>query len=212
MCGRYALFGPQSRPRAQHPYFAGLDEFAGNANVAPSLTMPVARLVQGRPELMPAKWGLVPCWAKDWKVGYKMINARAETLATNRTYGPLYRRRQRCLVPASGFYEWKKVTGGKQPYFISSAGDELIAFAGLWEQWQQPGAAPLVTYTIVTGPPNALVAGIHDRMPVIVDPSDYERWLTADDAGDLLQPYPAELLRAEPVDPVTLSPRRDLVR
>ncbi|HWI13443.1 MAG TPA: SOS response-associated peptidase [Burkholderiales bacterium] len=209
MCGRYALFGPKSRPRTLHPYFAGLEDFPGAYNVAPTLIMPVARLTHGNPELFRAKWGLVPCWSHDWKIGYKMINARAETLATSKAYGAPYRRRQRCLVPASGFYEWQKMAAGKQPYFITSAGDELLAFAGLWEQWAQPGAEPLVTYTVITGKPNALVAPLHDRMPVIIDPSDYERWLTADDPADLLQPYPAELMRAYPVSTRVNSPKND---
>lgn len=209
MCGRYALFGPQSRPRTLHAYFAGLDAYPDVYNVAPSLVMPVARLGADGPELLRARWGLVPCWATDWKIGYKMINARAETVATSKAYGPPYRRRQRCLVPASGFYEWRKGPQGKQPYFITGAGDELLAFAGLWEQWRGPDGEPLVTYTILTGPPNPLVAPLHDRMPVIVDSSDYERWLTAEDPRELLAPYPAELMRAWPVSTRVNSPRND---
>jgi putative SOS response-associated peptidase YedK len=209
MCGRYALFGPKSRSRADNPYFAGLDEFPDVYNVAPSLVMPVARLIDGRLELLRARWGLVPCSSSDWKIGYKMINARAETVATSKAYGPPYHRKQRCLVPASGFYEWRKSPVGKQPYYITSAGDELLAFAGLWEQWRQPDGEPLITYTVITGRPNALVAPLHDRMPVIVDPADYVRWLTADDPADLLQPYPAELMRAYPVSTRVNSPKND---
>lgn len=209
MCGRYALFGPKSRPRPDHPHFDGLDAFPARYNVAPSLDMPVVRWSGGRPELLTAKWGLVPCWATDWKIGYKMINARSETVATNKTYGPPYRRKQRCLVPASGFYEWRRLGSAKQPYFITSAGDDLLAFAGLWEQWQQPGSAPLITYTILTGAANALVAPVHDRMPVVIDAADYDRWLTDDNPADLLQPYPPELMRAWPVSTRVNSPKND---
>lgn len=151
MCGRYALFGPKSRRRSDDSYFAGLDDFPDVYNAAPSMMMPVARLTNGIPELLRAKWGLVPCWSRDWKIGYRMINARAETLATSKAYGPPYRRKQRCLVPASGFYEWQKTPSGKQPHFITSAGDELLAFAGLWEQWREPDGAPVITYTVITG-------------------------------------------------------------
>jgi putative SOS response-associated peptidase YedK len=135
--------------------------------------------------------------------------ARAETVSANKAYGPPYQRKQRCLVPASGFYEWQKTPAGKQPYFITSAGGELIAFAGLWEQWYQSGHEPLVTYTIITGRANALVAKLHDRMPVVLDPADYDRWLTDDDPSWLLQPYPPELMRAYPVSTRVNSPKID---
>jgi putative SOS response-associated peptidase YedK len=199
MCGRYALYGPRSRHRAEHQYFEGLADFLPSWNVAPSQVMPIARVVDGAVRITPAKWGLVPCWSTDWKIGYKMINARAETVATSKAYGPPYRRKQRCLVPADGFYEWQKRPGGKQPMYITSAGDELLAFAGLVEFWKQPSGEMLTTYTIITGEPNELVRPIHNRMPVILDSADYDRWLNDPDPRDLLQPYPAELLRAYPI-------------
>src|SRR5512133_3362621 len=105
MCGRYALFGPKSRPRTLHLYFAGLDDFPDVYNVAPSLVRPVERLDRGNRERFRARRGMGPCWSTDWKIGYKMITARAETVATSKAYGPPYERKQRCLVPASGFYE-----------------------------------------------------------------------------------------------------------
>jgi putative SOS response-associated peptidase YedK len=199
MCGRYALYGPRSRTRAEHRYFDGLSAYPDTYNVAPSQVMPVVRLVDGEPRVTPAKWGLVPCWAKDWKIGYKMINARSETLATSKAYGTPYRRKQRCLVPASGFYEWRRHPGGKQPWYITSADDALLAFAGLLEHWKAPDGAWLTTYTVVTGEPNALVRELHERMPVILAPDDYAAWLEADDPRELLKPCPVEALRAYPV-------------
>ena len=206
MCGRYALYGPRSRPRGERQYFDGLSDVASSYNVAPSQMMPVSRLMDGEPHLALAKWGLVPHWTSDPKIGYRMINARSETIATSKAYGPPYRRKQRCLVPASGFYEWKKLPKGKQPYYITSAGGELLAFAGLWEQWKQPDGEWLISYTILTGEPNQLMRQLHDRMPVILLEEDYERWLRDDDPRDLLAPYPAELLRAYPVSTRVNSP------
>jgi putative SOS response-associated peptidase YedK len=209
MCGRYALFGPQSRHRTLHPLLAGVDAFPGVYNVAPSLAMPVARMAGGRAELITARWGLVPCWARDWKTGPRMINARAETLRASKAYGAPFRRKQRCLVPASGFYEWRNSGSGKQPYFVTAADGELLAFAGLWEEWRRPGGEPLISYTIVTGPANALVAALHERMPVILDPADYERWLTADDPLDVLRLFTVERLRAYPVSTRVNRPGND---
>lgn len=206
MCGRYALYGPRSRHRAEHEYFQGLTDFEPSFNVAPSQLMPVSGLMDGEPRMTLAKWGFVPHWAKDPKIGYKMINARSETVATSKAYGPPYRKRQRCLVPASGFYEWQQRPSGKQPYYITSAGGELLAFAGLWEHWKQPDGEWLITYTILTGEPNELMRRLHDRMPVILLAEDYDRWLGEDDPRDLLAPYPAELLRAYPVSTRVNSP------
>jgi len=110
-------------------------------------------------------------------------------------------KRRRCLIPASGFYEWKKLDDGKQPYFISMRDGAPFAFAGLWERWDK-GDAPVETFTIITGEPNSLVAQLYDRMPVILNPDDYEAWLTAADTAipqALLQPFPAQLMTAFPV-------------
>ena len=209
MCGRYALYGPKAFSRAERVYFDGLDAFAASYNVAPSAVMPIARLVQGRPVLTPAKWGLVPAWAKDEKSGVKAINARAETCTSSPLFKSAYRAGRRCLVPANGFYEWKKQPSGKQPYFVTSADGSLLAFAGLWEQWRMPDGRTLITYTIITGEPNDVVRPLHNRMPVILRPEDYERWLSDSDPRDLMQPVANEAVVAYPVSPRVGTPQND---
>jgi len=170
-------------------------------NIAPTQTVPVVRLnPAGRREIAMLRWGLIPFWSKDPKIAYRMINARAETVATAPAFRAAFKKR-RCLVPASGFYEWKKLDDGKQPYFVGMRDGSSFAFAGLWERWDK-GEAPVETFTIITGEPNSLVAQLYDRMPVILDPNDYDAWLNAADTAipqALLQPFPAQLMTAYPV-------------
>ncbi len=170
-------------------------------NIAPTLTVPVVRLNRaGRRKIALLRWGLIPYWSKDAKIAYRTINARADTVATAAAFRAAFERR-RCLVPALGFYEWRKLDGDKQPYFIGLRDSTPLAFAGLWERWKQ-GEDALETFTIITGEPNSLVAEIHDRMPVILDPADYDAWLTAADSAGLqalLQPFPSQLMAAYPV-------------
>ncbi len=170
-------------------------------NIAPTQTVPVVRLNSaGRRELAFLRWGLIPFWSKDAKIASRMINARAETVASAPAFSAAFKRR-RCLIPASGFYEWKRLDEDKQPYFIGLREGAPLAFAGLWERWEK-AAAPVETFTIITGEPNSLVADIHDRMPVILDPDDYEAWLTAADTAipqALLQAFPSQLMTAYPV-------------
>jgi putative SOS response-associated peptidase YedK len=179
-----------------------------NYNVAPQTVQPVVRSSPetGRRELTTMRWGLVPFWSKDAKIAYSTINARAETIAKS----PIYReaaRRRRCLVPADAFYEWQKLDAKtKQPYAIALKDREIFAFAGLWETWKDKTAdRQLETYTILTTDPNALMEPFHDRMPVILDPKDYDRWLGLEPGTgpaspqlptDLLRPYPAERMRS----------------
>jgi putative SOS response-associated peptidase YedK len=168
-------------------------------NVAPQTMQPVVRLDRdtGRRELANLRWGLIPYWSKDAKIGYSTINARAESVATNPAFREAMKRR-RCLVPADLFYEWQRVgTKMKQPFAIGMKDGSLFAFAGLWETWKDPATGERIeTYTIITTDPNELVKpetgpALHDRMPVILDPKDYERWL---DPGDLMR-MPLDLLR-----------------
>ena len=150
------------------------------------------------------RWGLVPSWAKDISIGFKTINAMCETAAEKAAFREAMRRR-RCLVPADGFYEWQKLgRKEKQPYNIGMADDGLFAFAGLWERWHDPAGTALNSFTILTTAANALVSGIHDRMPVIVKPDDYDLWLDpgmTDPAGvaDLLKPFDARQMKKYPV-------------
>lgn len=199
MCGRYALYGPRKRSRAEAEYFATLDQFPGKWNVAPTDMMPITRLHGGALELVAARWGLIPYFSKDMKSGFKCINARAETIATSPSFRGPYKRSQRCLVPASGFYEWETRPDGKQPFYFTSPEKSLLAFAGLWDTWKQPDGTSLLSYTIVTTAPNDFVKRFHDRMPVVLEESDYRRWLSGEDPRDLLQACHNEALYNYPV-------------
>ena len=167
---------------------------------------------------MLARWGLVPVWAKDVKLGYSTFNARAETVATKPTFRAAFRHR-RCLVPADGFYEWQALAESKrkQPWFIARRDRDPLAFAGLWERWISPAGDTLESCCIIVTNANALMRPIHERMPVILDPADWDAWL-APDARDpaalqaLLQPYPADDLAAWPVATVGDAGVRDLGR
>lgn len=172
-------------------------------NAAPQSFQPVVKLDSetGERELTVMRWGLVPFWSKDGKAAFNTINARAESIATSPAFREAWKRR-RCLVPADWFYEWKKLDEkAKQPYAIAMKNDSLFAFAGLWETWRdKAGEQELQTYTIVTTDANELMEQIHNRMPVIVEPKDYERWMAPTDPAhlpvDLLKPYPAEQMKA----------------
>ena len=149
------------------------------------------------------RWRLVPFWAKDAKFGYTTINARAEEVATKPAYREALKRR-RCLVPADAFYEWAWIDPkSKRPFAFSLKSGEPYAFAGLWESWRPNDGDALETFTILTTDPNEVIEPIHNRMPVILEPDSYNRWLDAGDSTrppvDLLQPYPAERMRAWPV-------------
>jgi putative SOS response-associated peptidase YedK len=209
MCGRYALYGPRSRSRAEVDYFSSLEQFPGSWNVAPGQTLPITCLKDGAIEQVTARWGLVPYFAKDEKTGYKCINARAETVTTSPAFREPYRNKRRCLVPACGFYEWMKHPFGKRPYYITSADDSLLAFAGLWDTWKKPDGERLTTFTIITTDPNQLTKPLHNRMPVILEPNDYRTWLEADDPRELLKPCPAEMLQCFPVSSRVNTPKND---
>lgn len=177
-------------------------------NVAPTHDVYVVLEDGGVRLLAPHHWGLVPVWAKAPGVGAKMINARAEGLADKNAFKHAFRKR-RCIVPADGFYEWKKVPGQrtKQPYFIHRADGEPLAFAGLWEEWRGPerdGSQRLRSATIITTEANETMEPIHDRMPVILPPTAWDHWLNPTDAdldrlGKLLVPAPTHLLVMHPV-------------
>lgn len=202
MCGRYALYGPRRRSREDNRYLDGLDAFPARYNVAPTDAMPIVRVTDGDVAPVAARWGLVPPWAKDVRIGARYINAVSETLATNKVFGPPFRRRQRCLVPACGFFEWEtRPDGSKQPYYFTSPDDTLLAFAGLWDVWCQPNGEPLPSYTILTVAPNDFVARFHDRMPVVLEARDYERWLQDDDPREVLRACHNEALVNYPVSP-----------
>jgi putative SOS response-associated peptidase YedK len=178
-------------------------------NVAPSTNIPVIRQVDGERTLSLLHWGLVPCWAKDIKIGYKMINARAETVATKPAFRSAYKTR-RCLIPASGFYEWKREANPKIPHFIHRRDDEPMAFAGLWESCEIEDGI-VESCTIITTTPNELMAQLHNRMPVILDSQDFDWWMTGsrDEIGQLLEPCPSDELEAYPISRQVNNPRNE---
>jgi putative SOS response-associated peptidase YedK len=209
MCGRFARKSTQDI--LAEWFRLELDEmpwFAPSYNVAPQSVQPVVRLGRdsGRPEMAMLRWGLVPFWAKDEKMAYSTINARAEEAASKPAFREALKRR-RCLVPADAFYEWQRHdTKSKRPFAFALASGEPYAFAGLWESWrprEPTGAEPLESFTILTTGPNELMEPVHNRMPVILEPKDYSRWLEAGDPArppvDLLRPFPAERMKAWPV-------------
>lgn len=180
-------------------------------NIAPTQDAPVVRAApQGGREVALLRWGLVPFWAKDLRVGTKMINARCEGIEAKPAFREAIRQR-RCIVPASGFFEWKPVAGRKQPFAVTLPGNRLFAFAGLWERWKPRQGGPVETFTIVTTDANGRVAEIHDRMPVILPDEAVETWLQGapDEARALLKPYEGDVqLRA--VGPAVSDVRNDV--
>lgn len=194
------------RDRAPH-------EIPPNYNVSPTNAVWIARRHGQNVWLEPVMWGLLARWAKEPDQGPRPINARKETVATSKLFAPLMRRR-RCLVPCDGFYEWQQTPAGKQPYVIRMKSGEPFFFAGLYEIWHESEPDQLATFTIITGEPNELVAPIHTRMPVIVKPVDYERWLDPDITDpaaltDILSPYPAEEITTYPISKRINSPRNN---
>jgi putative SOS response-associated peptidase YedK len=193
MCGRYSITTAPEAIRRLFKAVGALPNFPPRYNAAPTQDLPVVRLGRdGSRELTLLRWGLIPSWADDPGSGYKMINARAATVAERPAFRTAFRRR-RCLVPADGFYEWKPVDGGKQPYRITMEDGAPFAMAGLWEWWRK-GEQRIESFTIIVTAANELCRQIHDRMPVILHPDAWDAWLTAADTKAptaLLQPFPA---------------------
>jgi len=214
MCGRFALYNKaeaiENHFRIRLPVV-----FSPRYNIAPSqqvLTITVANAGGPRPAVY-RRWGLIPGWAKDMKIGYKMINARAESLADKPAFRAAFKRR-RCLIPASGFYEWCRAETGKQPYFVRLRDGDVLAFAGLWESWTDPGDGQTVeSCTIITTDANRPVGKIHNRMPAIIKSEMYDQWLAPDSDRDrllrLLQPFPDHKTVAYPVGAAVNNPRND---
>jgi putative SOS response-associated peptidase YedK len=208
MCGRYG-FVPgknfEQRFEVEHTQQPLLPSY----NVAPGAIMPVVvRNSPNRVELM--KWGLIPFWSKDPNISFKTINARAETVMNSPAFREAFKHR-RCLVPASGFYEWQHTERGKLPYFIHLKNTELFAFAGLYDIWKDAEGNELRTYTIITTIPNDLVQPIHNRMPVILHPDDEAMWLDpkmndTKALRALLNPFPDALMEAYPVSRAVNTP------
>ncbi len=212
MCGRFALFSTEEALAAAFGLEA-MPELAGRYNISPSQEILTVRVEQGRMVAEQLRWGLVPFWAKDPAIGQRMINARAETVADKPSFRQALRRR-RCLIPADGFFEWKKAAdGGKQPWYISAADSHLLAFAGLWEAWQDPDGDLLRTCTIITATANDLMRDLHHRMPVLVAHSDYGTWLNPEasvaETDSLIAMQPHTRLQAWPVSHRVNNPVND---
>lgn len=213
MCGRFFIALKYDDLEAAFPEFQPPAEWQPRYNIAPTQMVPVVAN-DGQQRISYFQWGLVPSWAKDPSIGNRMINARAETLAEKPSFRAAYRRR-RCLVLANGFYEWQSEPGqrAKTPMAIRLRSGEAFAFAGLWELWR-PDDTPLLTCTIITTEPNALVAPIHNRMPVILPRSAYAVWLDPAereprDLQALLAPYPAAEMLAYPISTRVNNPAND---
>ncbi len=196
MCGRYTLHQKGDNLAKRYGLSSTPDSIRDNFNVAPGHFMPVVVEEDGKPKLEMMKWGLVPVWAKDPRIGYKMINARSESIFEKPSWRSVILRK-RCLIPADGFYEWKKFKTDekerKQPFFIHPKQIELFSFAGVWEAWKDSENNIWKTYSIITTEPNKEMSSIHDRMPVILHPEDESSWLessrvTRDSIEPLLRP------------------------
>lgn len=213
MCGRFALIVDASVLAdvfdVEPPH-----DFDPRFNIAPTQSVPIvrARNEQTR-ECEMVRWGLIPPWAKDMKIGAKMINARAETVAEKPSFRAAVKRR-RCLVPATGFYEWVTTKDGKRPYFIHFTDGRTFAFAGLWERWTARGGASLESCTIITTTANEMISDLHHRMPVILAPERHGEWLrpeslSAGRLNELLIPHPAGDMVAYQVSTHVNKPSND---
>ncbi|MGB0632116.1 MAG: SOS response-associated peptidase [Alphaproteobacteria bacterium] len=197
MCGRYTLSVTPEMLRTLVNVDASLN-LQPRYNIAPTQMAPVVRPADGGRRMDMLRWGLIPSWSKDKSIASRLINARGETIAQKPSFRDAYQKR-RCLVPVDGFYEWRKEGDAKQPFRIGFKGGAPFVFAGLWESWtvpadQEDAGDVIETYTIVTTDANEKIAPIHHRMPVIVDPADYDVWLTGDPeaAANVIRAFPPD--------------------
>ena len=212
MCGRYSQT-KSGEAIAQTFNLSATPDPQPRYNIAP--TQPVSAIAQTEDEreYRVFQWGLVPSWAKDPSIGSRMINARSETAAEKPSFRAAFKRR-RCLIVADGFYEWQKTGGKKQPYYVQVKDQEIFGFAGLWETWQSGDGSHLESCTILTTEPNGLMETIHNRMPVIVHPEDFDLWLDPSlqdgrHVQHLLRPYEDEAMDAYAVSTTVNNPRNE---
>lgn len=214
MCGRYALTVDLAELKSAFKDYALPAKYAPRYNIAP--TQPVLAIPNdGKKAADLFVWGLVPSWAKDPAMGQRLINARGETLAEKPSFRGGYKYK-RCLILADGFYEWKSQPGTKTktPHFIHLKTGQPFAFAGLWDEWHSSDGSLIRSCTIITTAPNKLMAAIHDRMPVILQPKDYDDWLDSaarapDTLNHLIKAFPAERMEAYTVSAMVNSPVND---
>lgn len=209
MCGRFAR---KSDPRRLAKEFgvAAAPEVEPSYNVAPTQSILAVRQDNDGREMSFFRWGLVPSWAKDASISARLINARSETVEEKPSFREAFKRR-RCVIPADGFYEWKREGGRKQPFFFRMRDERPFGFAGLWERWEGEGGQAINSCTILTTGANDVLSPVHDRMPVILHPGDYPLWLESDEREqqllrELLRAYPAEEMVGYPVSLLVNSP------
>ncbi|MFP6829588.1 MAG: SOS response-associated peptidase [Gammaproteobacteria bacterium] len=212
MCGRFAMFAPLAEIVRQFDVSADAS-FEPRYNIAPTQSVATIRAdEQGLRSLDLLRWGLVPHWAKDVGIGNRLINARAETVAEKPAFRQAFSRR-RCLVLASGFYEWGQTLAGKSPFFMSPGSGECLAFAGLWEQWRSGGEEVLETCVIITTAANAKLAKVHERMPAILAADAQALWLAGEtpknERLELLKPAPEHELEVRQVRRIVNNPRNE---
>lgn len=218
MCGRFTLTTPVDKLADQFELAGELPEITPSYNIAPTQQIAaVAADLEGERKLRRLQWGLVPRWSRDPEIGSRMINARSETLPEKNSFKSAFKKR-RCLIPADGFYEWRRPgqgeSGQKQPYYIRLETGTPYAFAGLWESWQGNDGTRIHSTTIITTEANHLVGAIHDRMPVILPLESYATWLDTsiqepEELMPLLAPYPSEEMEASPISTHVNRPSND---
>jgi putative SOS response-associated peptidase YedK len=213
MCGRYALIASPEEIQALMGYL-DMEQFPPRYNIAPTQPVAIVRLVRGERRFALARWGLVPSWVKDPKTFTLLFNARSEGAADKPSFRAAMRYR-RCLFPASGFYEWRRGPGKeKQPFWIRPRSGGVIAFAGLWETWSDRDGGEIDSACILTTAANRTIATIHDRMPVVIAPEDFDRWLDVAEyppaeVADLQRPADDDLFETIPVGKTVNSARND---
>lgn len=212
MCGRFTLHFPVEL-LAEIFGLPNLPGLVPRYNIAPTQPAAVVRNSGVTRKLDLLRWGLVPSWAKDISIGSRMINARSESLPDKPSFRNAVRFR-RCIVPASGFFEWKPEGSHKVPYYIRLSDGAPMGLAGIWEAWKTPEDTSLETFTILTTSANPLITPIHDRMPVILHPDAFDLWLDKDvnnpeQLRSLYPPYPADLMTIYPISTLVNSPRND---
>lgn len=212
MCGRITLTTPGGE-LAGYLRALGSLSWPPRYNIAPTQDVATVRQANGERRLEPMRWGLIPGWADGPSIGNRMINARAETVADRSAFREPFRSR-RCLVLADGFYEWQQTNGGKQPHYLYRSDGRPLTLAGLWDTWRPPDDDAVTSCTIITTRPNDLVEPLHDRMPVILEESEWDRWLDPSPADPrelqaLLDPFPPDRMSAHPVTTRVNSPAND---
>lgn len=214
MCGRFTLHTSSSELVRVFVLIKPPNDIAPRWNIAPTQQILAVRQSDDGREPVLLRWGLIPSWAKDAKIGNSLINARAETIAEKPSFRAAFKRR-RCLIVADGFYEWSKFEKVKIPYLITMRNQSTFAFAGLWEQWKDTTGEWIESTTIITTNPNSLMASIHDRMPVILPNERYDEWLDVanhdvEQLQKLLIPYPPEEMEAKKVSSVINNARNEV--